>query len=78
MIFARTGRLSPRVKNDRGRGSLQPVVHLQQLDDAEEISVKAWEIDELLKMIYEGTLQDSKTVAAITAYLVKKNKKYIP
>ncbi len=40
----------------------------QSLDEAEDISVKVFELDELLNMIYSGQLQDSKTVAGILAY----------
>jgi ADP-ribose pyrophosphatase len=40
----------------------------QQLDDAEDIRVEAFELDVLLDMIYKGIIQDAKTVAAILAY----------
>lgn len=40
----------------------------QHLDAGENISVEAFELEELCQMIYEGKLQDSKTVAAILAY----------
>ncbi len=40
----------------------------QHLDDAESIDVEAYDIDELCKMIYEGKLQDAKTVSALLAY----------
>lgn len=43
----------------------------QRLDDAEEISVKAWEMKDLLEEIYAGRIQDSKTVSAILAYQTK-------
>ena len=46
----------------------------QHLDDAEDIRVEAHELSELLEMIYSGTMQDAKTVAAILAYACKKNK----
>ena len=46
----------------------------QHLDDAEDIRVEAHELSELLDMIYSGTMQDAKTVAAILAYACKKNK----
>ncbi len=45
----------------------------QHLDEAEDINVYEYELDELLDMIYEGKLQDSKTVSAILAYAVKIN-----
>lgn len=40
----------------------------QHLDEAEDIAVEAYEPEELCRMIYEGKLQDSKTVAGILAY----------
>ncbi len=40
----------------------------QHFDDAEDIVVEAYEPEELCAMIYEGRLQDSKTVAGILAY----------
>lgn len=43
----------------------------QNLDEDEFLNVKPYELAELEKMIYEGTIQDSKTIAAILAY---KNK----
>lgn len=43
----------------------------QHLDEDESIDVEAHDIDELIRMIYECKIQDSKTVAAIMAY---KNK----
>ncbi|MBQ9390603.1 MAG: NUDIX hydrolase [Lachnospiraceae bacterium] len=43
----------------------------QHLDEAESINVLEFELDELLDMIYQGKLQDSKTVSAILAYAVK-------
>ncbi len=43
----------------------------QNLDEDEFIHVAAYEIAELEKMIYDGTIQDSKTISAIFAY---KNK----
>ena len=44
----------------------------QHLDDAEDIRVEAHELSDLLDMIYSGTMQDAKTVAAILAYACKK------
>lgn len=38
------------------------------LDDSEDIDVEEYEIEELCEMIYQGKLQDSKTVAALLAY----------
>lgn len=43
----------------------------QNLDEDEYVSVKPYELEELEKMIYNGDIEDSKTVAAILAY---KNK----
>ncbi len=46
----------------------------QHLDDAEDISVEAYELEELLDKIYSGVIQDAKTVAAILAYSNKLKK----
>ena len=43
----------------------------QNLDDDEFINVELYDIDELLQMIYDCKIEDSKTVAALMAY---KNK----
>ena len=43
----------------------------QHLDDAEDIKVEAFELEELLDKIYSGIIQDAKTVAAILAYKCK-------
>lgn len=43
----------------------------QHLDEDEVIEVEAWNIDDLLKLIYEGKMTDAKTVAAICAYVAK-------
>lgn len=40
----------------------------QHLDEDEFIDVKAFELDELVQMICEGKIEDSKTVAAIMTY----------
>lgn len=40
----------------------------QHLDEAENINVFEFELDELLEKIYAGEIQDSKTVSAILAY----------
>ena len=45
----------------------------QHLDDAEDITVRAYELDTLLDMIYQGVIQDAKTVAAILAYQCKRS-----
>lgn len=48
---------------------LEPGV--QNLDPAEYINIKAYEPEELLELIYAGTIQDAKTVAGILAYCNK-------
>lgn len=40
----------------------------QHLDEDEFIDVKACELEELVQMIYDGTIEDSKTVSAIMTY----------
>lgn len=47
----------------------------QHLDEGEFIDVEAYDIEELCKMIYEGKLQDSKTVSALLAYKNLLNQK---
>lgn len=47
----------------------------QYLDENEFVNVKAYELADLETMIYDGTIQDSKTIAAILAY---KNKYVTP
>ncbi|MDO4621888.1 MAG: NUDIX hydrolase [Eubacteriales bacterium] len=44
----------------------------QQLDEAEEIRVEAFSLQDLLGRIYAGQIQDSKTAAGILAYAAKK------
>uniref|UniRef100_UPI004057C792 NUDIX hydrolase n=1 Tax=Agathobacter sp. TaxID=2021311 RepID=UPI004057C792 len=46
----------------------------QQLDDAEDIRVEAFELETLCDMVYNGVIQDAKTVAAILAYSNKIKK----
>lgn len=43
----------------------------QHLDEDEFVTVKAYELDELISMILDGTIEDSKTVSAILAYKEK-------
>ena len=43
----------------------------QHLDEEEVIDVEAWELKDLLELIYSGKMTDAKTVAAITAYAGK-------
>lgn len=47
----------------------------QHLDEDEVIEVEEWAVEDLLDLIYQGKLTDSKTIAAITAYAVKYWKK---
>lgn len=47
----------------------------QHLDEDEVIEVEAWNPDDLLQLIYEGKMTDGKTVAAITAYVIKYGSK---
>ena len=48
----------------------------QHLDEDEDIDVEAWELEDLLELIYTQRMTDSKTVAAILAYanMVRKEK----
>ena len=46
----------------------------QHLDEGEEIQVEAYALEELCDMIYQGRIQDSKTVSAIMAYSNKIKK----
>ena len=39
----------------------------QQLDDAEAIDCKLWDLDEILQMIDEGKMEDAKTIAGVLA-----------
>ncbi len=43
----------------------------QNLDPDEYIGVEAFALDELLKMIEDGKIQDSKTVSAISSYALR-------
>lgn len=47
----------------------------QHLDEDEYIDVKAYTLEELKRMIFEGEIEDSKTVSALMAYDVKYNGK---
>lgn len=44
----------------------------QHLDESESIEVEIYELKTLCEMIYQGKIQDSKTVAAIMAYAAMK------
>jgi len=43
----------------------------QHLDEDEVIRVEAYELEELMDMIYSGKMQDSKTICGILAYAQK-------
>ena len=43
----------------------------QHLDEDEFINVEAYDVEELCQMIYDGKIEDSKTIAAILAYKEK-------
>ena len=43
----------------------------QHLDEDEFINVEAYTVDELMDMIYDTTIQDSKTICAIMTYAHK-------
>jgi len=43
----------------------------QNLDEDEFVDVEEYDIEELCKMIYEGTIQDAKTISSLLAYKVK-------
>ena len=40
----------------------------QHLDEDEFVAVEEWEVSDLEELIYQGVIQDSKTVGAILAY----------
>ena len=40
----------------------------QNLDDEESINVEIYTLDEIKRMIFDGTIRDSKTVSAMMAY----------
>ena len=43
----------------------------QHLDEDEFLDVESYDVEELVKMIYDCRIQDGKTVAAILAYYNK-------
>ncbi len=47
----------------------------QNLDEDEYIDVKAYTVDELKEKIFNGEIEDSKTISAILAYDTKYNRK---
>jgi ADP-ribose pyrophosphatase len=45
--------------------------HEQHLDDDEYVEFEAYDIEDLVNMIYEGKIMDSKTIASLMAYYNK-------
>ena len=45
----------------------------RHLDEDEFINVEAWTMEDLEKLIYDGKLQDAKTISAVMAYKVAKD-----
>lgn len=43
----------------------------QHLDEDEYLNVEAWDPEELKQMIFDGKIQDSKTICAVMTYLAK-------
>jgi ADP-ribose pyrophosphatase len=43
----------------------------QHLDEDEYVNVEAYDLDDLVQMIYEGKIQDSKTICGIMTYAHK-------
>ncbi len=50
------------------------VKSVQHLDEGEYIKVEEWELDALVEKILKGEIQDCKTVGAILAYQLKRQK----
>lgn len=48
----------------------------RHLDEAESIDVEIYTLEELCDMIYEGKIQDGKTIAAIMAYAAAKKEEW--
>lgn len=44
---------------------------VQHLDEDEYLNVEAWDIEELKQMIFDGKIQDSKTICGILTYAAK-------
>lgn len=44
----------------------------QKLDEEENINVELYTLDEIMKMIFDGVIKDSKTVSAVLAYAERK------
>ncbi|WP_167956674.1 NUDIX hydrolase [Anaerosporobacter faecicola] len=45
----------------------------QHLDEDEFVSIERHSLDELVEMIFQGTIEDAKTIAAIMSYKAKRN-----
>lgn len=45
----------------------------QHLDEDEYVSIETHTLEELVKMIFDGVIEDGKTIAAILAYKAKMN-----
>jgi len=45
----------------------------QELDEDEYVDIVEYSLDELLAMIDEGKIQDSKTICALLAYYRRRN-----
>ena len=43
----------------------------QHLDEDEYLNVEEWDLDDLIQMVFDGKIQDSKTICAIMTYAVK-------
>lgn len=43
----------------------------QHLDEDEFLNVEAWSLDDLTQMIFDGKIQDSKTICAVMTYAAK-------
>ncbi len=48
----------------------------QNLDQDEYVNVEKHSLDDLVAMVYNGTIQDGKTISAIMSYKVLKDKGY--
>lgn len=44
---------------------------VQHLDEDEYLNVEAWDVEELKQMIFDGKIQDSKTICGILTYAAK-------
>lgn len=47
----------------------------QKLDEDESVEVLRYPLDELVQMVFDGKIEDGKTISAIMAYKVLKEKK---